>query len=76
MPVKPGETWATMLDDIALDGIRLRFEQPGSSGRHNGRTMKADFQNDDVRFGSLADIAAALPNVRFTPESRHSRTRQ
>jgi len=26
MPVKPGETWATMLDDIALDGIRLRFE--------------------------------------------------
>ena len=33
--------------------------------------MKADFQNDDVRFGSLADIAAALPNVRFTPESGH-----
>jgi hypothetical protein len=25
----------------------------------------------DVRFGSLADIAAALPNDRFTPESRH-----
>jgi hypothetical protein len=23
----------------------------------------------DVRFGSLADIAAALPDVRFTPES-------
>jgi len=25
----------------------------------------------DVRFGSLADIAAALPDVRFTLESRH-----
>jgi hypothetical protein len=25
----------------------------------------------DIRFGSLADIAAALLNVRFTPESRH-----
>jgi hypothetical protein len=23
----------------------------------------------DVRFGSLAGIAAALPNVRFTPDS-------
>src|SRR5262249_24507763 len=23
----------------------------------------------DVRYGSLADVAAALPNVRFTPES-------
>jgi hypothetical protein len=31
--------------------------------------MKADFQNDDARFGSKADIAAVLPNVRFTPES-------
>src|SRR5262249_43443708 len=28
----------------------------------------------DVRFGSLADIAAALPNVRFTPKSGHHRT--
>jgi hypothetical protein len=27
--------------------------------------------NADVRFGSLADIAAARPNVRFTPESGH-----
>ena len=27
----------------------------------------------DVRFGSLADIAAAIPNVRFTPRSRHHR---
>jgi hypothetical protein len=26
-----------------------------------------------VSFGSLADIAAAFPNVRFTPESRHHR---
>jgi 2-keto-4-pentenoate hydratase len=26
MPVKPGETWATRIDGIALDGIRLRFE--------------------------------------------------
>jgi hypothetical protein len=25
----------------------------------------------DVRFGSLADIAAALPNVRFTLKSGH-----
>jgi hypothetical protein len=28
----------------------------------------------DVCFGSLADIAAALPNVRFTPESGHQST--
>src|ERR1700746_3263561 len=28
-----------------------------------------------VCFGSLADIAAALPNVRFTPESGHHRKR-
>ena len=27
----------------------------------------------DVCFGSLADNAAAFPNVRFTPESEHSR---
>jgi hypothetical protein len=27
----------------------------------------------DVRLGSLADIAAALSNVRFTPESGHRR---
>ena len=26
-------------------------------------------QMRDVRFGSLADIAAELPDVRFTPES-------
>jgi 2-oxo-3-hexenedioate decarboxylase len=26
MPVKPGETWTTTLDGIALDGIRLRFD--------------------------------------------------
>jgi hypothetical protein len=25
----------------------------------------------DVRYGSLADIAGALPNVRFTPKSGH-----
>ena len=30
-------------------------------------------QGRDVRFGSLADIVAALPNVRFAPESRHHR---
>jgi hypothetical protein len=30
-------------------------------------------QAAEVRFGSLADIAGTLPNVRFTPESRHSR---
>jgi len=28
-----------------------------------------------VRYGSLADIAAAIPNVRFTPESGHRRKR-
>jgi hypothetical protein len=28
----------------------------------------------DVRFGSLADMASALPNFRFTPESGHHRT--
>ena len=28
----------------------------------------------DVRFGSLAHIAAAFSNVRFAPESRHHRT--
>ena len=32
-----------------------------------------NFGGSDVRFGSLADIAAALPNVRFTPESGHNR---
>jgi 2-keto-4-pentenoate hydratase len=26
MPVKPGETWTTKLDGIALEGIRLRFD--------------------------------------------------
>ena len=26
MPVRPGETWSTRLDGIALDGIRLTFE--------------------------------------------------
>jgi len=26
IPVKPGETWATKLDGIALHGIRLRFD--------------------------------------------------
>ena len=26
MPIKPGETWSTRLDGVALDGIRLRFE--------------------------------------------------
>jgi hypothetical protein len=36
--------------------VALRF------ARQQSRTL-------DVRFGSLADIAAALPNVRFTPES-------
>jgi hypothetical protein len=30
-------------------------------------------QAAEVRFGSLADITAALPNVRFIPESRHVR---
>jgi hypothetical protein len=29
----------------------------------------------DVRHGSLADIAAALPDVRFTPESGRHRNR-
>jgi hypothetical protein len=29
----------------------------------------------NVCFGSLADIAAALPNVRFTPEKRTSLNR-
>ena len=27
----------------------------------------------DVRYGSLADIAAVLPNVRFDPDSGHQR---
>jgi hypothetical protein len=26
-------------------------------------------ERPDARFGSLADVAAALPNIRFTPES-------
>ena len=26
MPVRPGETWSTMLSGIALDGIKLRFD--------------------------------------------------
>src|SRR5262249_30884044 len=30
-------------------------------------------KSDQVRFGSLADIAVILPNVRFTPESVHRR---
>jgi hypothetical protein len=29
----------------------------------------------NVRFGSLADIAAALRNVRFTPDNGHHRNR-
>jgi hypothetical protein len=29
--------------------------------------------HSNVRFGSKADMAANLPNVRFTPKSGHSR---
>jgi hypothetical protein len=32
---------------------------------------EAASEGGHVRFGSLADIAAARPNVRFTPESGH-----
>jgi hypothetical protein len=32
---------------------------------------RADQSTFNVRFGSFADIVAALPNVRFTPQSRH-----
>src|SRR5262249_41171150 len=31
-------------------------------------------ENDDVRFGSLADIEAPPPDVRFTPKSRRRET--
>jgi 2-oxo-3-hexenedioate decarboxylase len=31
MPVKAGETWSTALEGIALDGIRLRFDEGASS---------------------------------------------
>jgi hypothetical protein len=30
-----------------------------------------DFDPANVRYGSLAGMAAALLNVRFTPKSRH-----
>ena len=34
-------------------------------------TVRSKMWPRNVRFGSLADIATALPNVRFTPESGH-----
>jgi hypothetical protein len=37
---------------------------------NQNRVLKAMIERErvDVRFGSLADIAAALPNVRFAPK--------
>ena len=48
----------------------------GNFGQWNGLQQTIAPQNPwapDVRYGSLADIADALPNVRFIPESRHDR---
>jgi hypothetical protein len=36
-----------------------------------GRPLMSAGVMIDVRFGSLADLVAAHPNVRFTPESGH-----
>ena len=33
--------------------------------------LRAPWDSPNVRFGSLADIAACLVDVRFTSESRH-----
>jgi hypothetical protein len=40
---------------------------------HGARTAKSDIRQckTNVRFGSKADMAAPLINVRFTPESGH-----
>src|SRR4029450_137135 len=40
-----------------------------------GRSSKGGFVRGYVRFGSKADICNAIRNVRFTPESGHSRIR-
>ena len=38
----------------------------------DGHFAQQQFQETDVRFGSLADIEACPRDVRFTPKSRHS----
>jgi hypothetical protein len=45
------------------EGARDGFQKPG---------IAATDARPDVRYGSLADIVAALPNVRFTPKKQTS----
>jgi len=53
-------------------GDQVRRHQGGVRRARRGRSITSRSANaSDVRFGSLADIPAALPNVRFTPESGH-----
>src|SRR5262249_20765133 len=55
-----------------------RFDRLWNDARSLSLTLRVRLNErckikcDEVRFGSLADIAAALPNVRFASESGHA----
>jgi hypothetical protein len=56
-----------------------RFDRLWNDARSLSLTLRVRLNErckmkcDEVRFGSLADIAHAPPNVCFTPESGHHR---
>jgi ABC-type lipoprotein export system ATPase subunit len=56
-----GEQQRVVIDRTLVDGTKAAQDF----------VSQLDEAPRNVRFGSLADIAAALPNVRFTPESGH-----
>jgi len=56
--------------------LRCNFLEPISNTKFVGCQYSLIVENAqptllDVRFGSFADIAAAFPNVRFTPKNGH-----
>jgi hypothetical protein len=60
-------------------GFRLKAEKPQSTPVESAKVMgsiailrHSKFWEADVCFGSKADIAKSLDDVRFTPESGHS----
>jgi hypothetical protein len=53
--------------------MRLQQGFAASGMGFKGQFAWQEAQAAHVRFGSLADIADALPNVRFTPNSGHHR---
>jgi hypothetical protein len=62
----------TYFDEIVPLHVTLKRRMKPATGQTE-RTEGSRGTNADDRYGSLTDIEAQLPDVRFTRESRHRR---